>query len=136
MLKEKDVVLLFRDILNRTNALADAVEKDPINIEFIKSENETYQASYEEGVKLLSLPASEVTDNFMFKLMYGSFSDTMQQLLKLVGLYYNNMLTFYGTEGAEENLANTIEAIGKFRKECNKRFKKVESQLSAIGHVE
>ena len=136
MVKEKEIVLLFRDILDRTNALADAVEKEPVDIEFVKSARETYLDKYKEGLDLLSLPANEVTDNFMFKLMYGSFSETMKNLLLLVGLYYKNMVTFYGVDGEEQNLKETIQDIGKFRKECNKRFKKVEAQLASIGHVD
>ena len=136
MVKEKEIVLLFRDILDRTNELADAVEKNPVDIEFVKTARESYLSKYQEGLDLLSLPANEVTDNFMFKMMYGSFSETMKNLLLLVGLYYKNMVTFYGVEGEETNLKETIQDIGKFRKECNKRFKKVAAQLASIGHVD
>lgn len=136
MVKEKEIVLLFRDILDRTNDLADAVEKEPVDIEFVKTARASYLGKYQEGLDLLSLPASEVTDNFMFKMMYGSFSETMKNLLLLVGLYYKNMVTFYGVEGEETNLKETIQDIGKFRKECNKRFKKVAAQLASIGHVD
>ncbi len=135
MSKEKEIVLVFRDILTRINTLADAAEKEPIDIELIKSEKASYLESYEERKALLALPASEVTSNFMFKLMYGSFSETMNNLLNLLGLYYNNITLFY-EENAEESLKETIQEFGEFRKECNKRFKKVEAQLSSIGNVE
>ena len=136
MIKEKDIVLLFREILNRTNDLADIVEKDEIDIEAIKEARASYLARYKDDIALLKLPANEVTDNFMFKLMYGNFSETMQNLVMLVGLYYKNMVTFYDVEGEEQNLQETIQDISKFRKECNKRFKKVEAQLSSICQVD
>ena len=136
MSKEKEIVLLFRDILTRTNEMADAAEKDPMDIEFIRAERKTYLEKYEDNKALLSLPASEVTSNFMFKMMYGNFSDTMLKLLTLVGLYYKNIDRFYGVPEDEQNLKDTVKELGNFRQECNKRFKKVEAQLSSIGHVD
>lgn len=136
MSKEKEIVLIFRDILTRTNEMADAAEKNPMDIDFIRAERKTFLESYEEHKALLSLPANEVTSNFMFKMMYGNFSKTMLDLLTLVGLYYKNLDIFYGVESDKQNLDDTVAELGKFRSECNKRFKKVEAQLSSIGHVE
>ena len=134
MSKEKEIVLTFRDLLTRTNKMADAAEKTPIDIEFIKAEAETYKEKEVEYKELLSLPADEVTDNFMFKMIYGGFSEVMLNLVTLVGLYYNNLQLFFDKD--EEKLKETIEELGDFRNQCNKRFKKVEKQLSKMGHVD
>ena len=136
MSKEKEIVLIFRDVLDRTNELADAVKCSPIDIEFIRERRKSYLSKYKEDIALLDLPASEVTDNFMFKLMYGGFSATMKNLVMLIGLYYKNVDHYYGVEEEKEKFNETLAEIEKFRTECNKKFKKVEAQLASIGHVD
>jgi hypothetical protein len=136
MSKEKEIVLLFRDILTRTNEMADAAEKTPMDIEFIRAERKTYLEHYEENKALLALPASEVTTNFMFKAVYKGFAETMTQLLTLVGLYYKNLDLLHDNPEDAEKLKETVSELGNFRNECNKRFKKVEAQMSAIGKVD
>lgn len=136
MSKEKEIVLLFRDILDRTNKMADAAEKNPMDIEFIRAERKTYLENYEDNKALLSLPANEVTSNFMFKAVYKGFSETMLQLLTLVGLYYKNLDLLHDNPENAQKLQETVSELGDFRNECNKRFKKVEAQLATLGRVD
>lgn len=135
MSKEREVVLVFRDLLKRINDTADAVEKSPMDMEFIRNSAEEYKTLEVEYNELLSLPANEVTSNFMFKMVYNGFAETMKNLVKLVGLHYNNLILFYDEE-QDNDLAETIVAVKRFREQCNKNFSKVEKQLSAMGHID
>jgi hypothetical protein len=60
----------------------------------------------------------------------------MTQLLTLVGLYYKNLDLLHDNPEDAEKLKETVSELGNFRNECNKRFKKVEAQMSAIGKVD
>ena len=101
----------------------------------IREASEEYKSLEKEYNEILSLPANQVTNNFMFKLVYNGFAETMKNLVKLVGLHYNNLILFYDNE-QDDDLAETIVAVKEFRRQCNQNFKKVEKQLSTMGHVD
>ena len=56
MSKEKEIVLILRDILDRTNELDDAAKCDPIDIGFIRERQASYlekSPGYKQGVPSL-----------------------------------------------------------------------------------
>ena len=129
MSKEKEIAMIFKEILDRTNELADVLEKKPIDIDFIRTQRKSYLEHYEENKALLELPVSEISSSAGFSLIYRGFGKDMSGMYTLVGLNYKNLDTTYGVDGKEEEFEGYVNQVLNFRTFLNKNFKKVIKKM-------